>query len=1238
MPAPHRLYPRSLICLAQALLAWALLAWAPAQASQELTLVGKAAVPDVEVALDGDDWRWLARKRVLTLGVYAPDIPPFDVTYGERYEGLTADYMAIIAHNLGMQAKVLRYPTREQALSALESGQIDLIGTVNGTDGRQQSLRLSVPYAADHPVIVMPIGARHVPASNLAGQRLAVDINYLPKETLARAYPQATLHYFPSSEQALAAVAYGQADVFIGDALTTSHLVSQSYFNDVRAVAPAHIATGGESFGVRADNTRLLRVVNAVLEAIPPSEHRSLIYRWGLGSSISLDFAHPAYSAREQQWMADHPVVKVAVLNLFAPFTLFRTDEQFGGISAAVLQLLQLRTGLDFEIIGVDTVEELIAKLRSGEADMAGALFVNSARESFLSFSRPYVRNGMVIVTRQDPDAPVDADHLDGRTVALVRNSAAIPLLQRRYPQAKVVTADNPSEAMLMVANGQADAVVQTQISASYYVNRYFAGKLRIASALDLPPAEIALATTRGQTELMSILNKALYSISNDELASIISRWRGSDGDPRTWYAYRNEIYLLIGLGLLSALLFLSWIVYLRRQIRQRKRAERALNDQLEFMRVLIDGTPNPIYVRDKEGRMLLCNDAYLDTFGVTADAVLGKTIPEANVVGDPALAREMHEFLLTRVAAEREPRFEDRDVTLHGRTRHVYQWTIPYGDSLGELKGIIGGWIDITERAELLRELHDAKESADAANRAKTTFLATMSHEIRTPMNAIIGMLELALLRPADQEPDRQSIQVAYDSARSLLELIGDILDIAKIEAGKFDLAPVRTALRALPEGAIRVFDGLARQKGIELVLKTDIVGVDDVLIDPLRMKQVLSNLVGNAIKFTTEGQVVLAVTARPDGEAAHVQFSVSDTGCGISEADQRQLFKPFSQVGGSAEAGPAPGTGLGLSISRRLVELMGGTLVMRSAPGVGTTVSVDLRLTMVEKSVQATPPAAAAAATPSKPQVSLRVLVVDDHKPNLMLLRQQLDYLGQRVIAADSGEAALALWREHAFDVVITDCNMPGISGYELARRIRAAEAAPGYGRTRCILFGFTASAQMDEAQRCRAAGMDDCLFKPIGVDALRQRLNEAVARAALPTPPSPQAAAPATGDATPTAFSAESILALTQNDEALIRQLLEEVIRTNRADVDQLQKLHQQADWPKVSDMAHRLAGGARVVDAKAMIDTALALEKKAQGQAGPSPEIDGLVRTLAAQSAALETQLRAWLEQRPHQDQP
>ncbi len=203
--------------------------------------------------------------------------------------------------------------------------------------------------------------------------------------------------------------------------------------------------------------------------------------------------------------------------------------------------------------------------------------------------------------------------------------------------------------------------------------------------------------------------------------------------------------------------------------------------------------------------------------------------------------------------------------------------------------------------------------------------------------------------------------------------------------------------------------------------------------------------------------------------------------------------------------------------------------------------------------------------------------MLVVDDHKPNLMLLRQQLDYLGQRVIAADSGEAALALWREHAFDVVITDYSVR--------------------------LHGFGADGRSAALPRRRHGRL------PVQADR-RGRLAATLERSRgtgrAPHAPSPQAAAPATDDATPTAFSAESILALTQNDEALIRQLLEEVIRTNRADVDQLQKLHQQADWPKVSDMAHRLAGGARVVDAKAMIDTVLALEKKRKARLAPHPK--------------------------------
>ncbi|WP_029573935.1 sensor histidine kinase, partial [Pseudomonas syringae] len=186
-----------------------------------------------------------------------------------------------------------------------------------------------------------------------------------------------------------------------------------------------------------------------------------------------------------------------------------------------------------------------------------------------------------------------------------------------------------------------------------------------------------------------------------------------------------------------------------------------------------------------------------------------------------------------------------------------IYHWILPFRDSLGEVQGIIGGWIDISERRQLIEDLQAAKEQADAASRAKSTFLATMSHEIRTPMNAVIGMLELALKRADHGELDRSAIEVAYSSANDLLDLIGDILDIARIESGRLSLNPERANLRRLVESVLRVFDGLAQQKDLELVLELDSRINADVLIDPLRFKQILSNLVSNAIKFTPMGRI---------------------------------------------------------------------------------------------------------------------------------------------------------------------------------------------------------------------------------------------------------------------------------------------------------------------------------------------------------------------------------------------
>lgn len=421
----------------------------------------------------------------------------------------------------------------------------------------------------------------------------------------------------------------------------------------------------------------------------------------------------------------------------------------------------------------------------------------------------------------------------------------------------------------------------------------------------------------------------------------------------------------------------------------------------------------------------------------------------------------------------------------------------------------------------------------------------------------------------------EREPVEVAYDSAHSLLTLIGDILDVAKIESGRLTLLPERAHLRELVESVARVFDGLARQKALELRLEIEADAACDVLIDPLRFKQILSNLVSNAIKFTDIGHVRIHVSGeRVAGERLSLEVSVKDSGIGISEEDQRQLFEPFSQVARSSHASRG-GTGLGLTICRKLAEMMGGTVRMESRPGVGTTVTVRLLLQTLESL-----PEGDVRPAPDVPRSvhSLKVLVVDDHAANRMLLTQQLEHLGHRVEVASDGSLALQAWHPGDFDLVITDCNMPVLNGYGLARRIRELEAE--MEAEPCVIFGFTANAQPDEVENCRRAGMDDCLFKPIGLDNLRVRLETVPKITAADDRPRDAQSKRADG------VDLKSLREMTGGDPGLIRRLLEELHSSNRLDIDQVRPLWEAGDWKQLADLAHRMKGAARLVNAGAL----------------------------------------------------
>jgi two-component system sensor histidine kinase/response regulator len=518
----------------------------------------------------------------------------------------------------------------------------------------------------------------------------------------------------------------------------------------------------------------------------------------------------------------------------------------------------------------------------------------------------------------------------------------------------------------------------------------------------------------------------------------------------------------------------------LRKEIAGRTETEAALRASEQRTRLLLDSTAEAIYGLDLQGQCTFSNRATLRLLGYTdISQLLGRSMHDlthhTHADGSPYAASQCPISNMIRTG---EAFHSDLEVVWRadGTSFPAEYWSYPI-ERDGQIAGAVVTFIDITARRAAQQAVLAAKEAAESANRAKSEFLANMSHEIRTPMNGIIGMTELALDTPLNKE-QKEYLQLVRSSADSLLRVINDVLDFSKIEAGRLDLDQTDFDLADLVSQTLKTLAVRAHKKGLELSSRIAPDVPQKLSGDPDRVRQMLVNLVGNAIKFTHQGGVVVEVhrdTSGPEGDPFQLHFVVRDTGIGVPVEKQQLIFEAFSQADGSTTR-KYGGTGLGLTITKRLAEIMGGRVWVESLPGQGSAFHFTLKLAPPEHSVS----------EPSMRRAeleSLYVLIVDDNQTNRMILDEMLKHWRMVPTLADGGESALTAMRwardqGNSFPLVLLDGHMPGMDGFEVARRIKADPSLAG-----ATIMMLTSDRQTGDAVRCREIGIKIYLVKPIG-----------------------------------------------------------------------------------------------------------------------------------------------------------
>jgi two-component system, NarL family, sensor histidine kinase EvgS len=1013
-----------------------------------------AALPEIRVALDKN-----------TAAPYE------NVAANGEVSGYQVDMLLSLARIFNLKLRPVVFDEWPQVLDAVKQREADMVLTSTVTPDRLNYIAYTLGTV---PVPSAVFGRADVanPAA-VTQARFAVEREYAANDTVRRRFAQATIVPVATSAEALRAVHDGRADYYVGSILETTDTLARENMQGIELRFALPIGSGFYHLGVRKDWSRLATILNRGISSLrttgAPDIGEAVARVLGAGAAVE-----PLTLSRDAtQWLAQTSVLRAGAVRGLALLNDVGPDGSHTGVAADYLDHVVQRLGVGVEVVPFDSVADMLAALREQRIHLVPFLAKTAQREREFRYSAPYLTMPFVLVARSDAPAYWDLSSLRGRRVALAAEHPLRPVITERYPEIQMVGAANGSEAMTLVADGRADAAVEVKIFANLRVNDGGGGHLRTLSEIAEAPAAFHFALAPAAGALLPAIDQSLADIAPGERERMLRRWVAVDVVPGFAWRRWGPAMAVAATALLGLVAATLW--WMRRLSRESVRCQRALELVEDVGRVV----PGCVYRYELDARQQVVR-----TFMSSgSEAFLGVPIPPGQTLHEvcrphvdaelhPAMVRELREAMTSGQRYERTFPYHHPD----GRELWLYTEAVrsrtPAGNTIWT-----GYVIDVTQRQ--LMQQHIERESDE-----RYLMLASASHELRAPAHTLLLALQSLTDRAVDAG-GRGTIGIAREAARTLVQLLDEVLDMARTRYGRIELRPQQVNLHALFEQVADAQAGLIEEKGLRFVRRIEPGVPRTVSADPLRLKQVLTNVLNNAAKYTERGSIEfsLRVVEQAAG-GAMLRFVVEDTGIGIDAEMRERLFKPFAARRDGALGAGLRSTGLGLAHCQRLLALMKGTLDIDSQPGHGTRVTIGVPL-----------PAQTPTQTPTPTHAAVRrsgaILVCDDDTVSGTLLAEMLRSDGHAVVVVDNVAAALERWRLGDIRAVISDLNMPTAGGNELVKRLRAEErATPDARAARTVLVicsGDPAPPQTDHAPP-----FDAFISKPVDMRSFSDTLS--------------------------------------------------------------------------------------------------------------------------------------------------